>query len=146
MNRFTTPLDTRQIDEDTFELLHRLIYKNDKFLITVYKGFDFDGASIPRFFWTLIGSPTTGRYTKPACLHDALYASKIFDKKTCDNLFLEAMKAENVGFITRTLIYNAVRVGGFMAYNNSQDLSKYRSLIKVSKLNQRGGIKCLVYG
>jgi len=133
--KFTTPLDTRQIDEDTFVLLHRLIYKNNDFIITVYKNFDFDGASIPRIFWTLIGSPTTGRYTKPACLHDALYASKIFDRKMCDLLFLEAMKAENVGYITRTLIYNAVRVGGFMAYNNRDNIQKYRNLISVEVLN-----------
>lgn len=135
MNQFTTPLDTRQIDEDTFILLHRLIYKNDKFEITVYKGFDFDGASIPRIFWTLIGSPTTGRYTKPACLHDALYASKLFSRKMCDDLFLEAMKAENVGCIIRTLIYNAVRLGGFIAYKNSDNLQKYRNLIQIEVLN-----------
>ena len=128
---FKTPLDTRQIDEDTFVLLHRLIYRNRKFEITVYKDFDFDGASIPRIFWTLIGSPTTGKYTKAACLHDAFYASRVFSRKQSDDLFLEAMKADGVGMIKRNLIYSAVRLGGWKAYNDADNLPKYRDLIKV---------------
>lgn len=130
---FKTPLDTRQLDDDTFELLHRLIYRNDDFEITIYKHFDFDGASIPRIFWSLIGSPMTGKYTKSGCLHDALYASKLFSREKCDSLFLEAMKSEGVGAILRYTIFRAVRIGGFMAYGK-RDISKYRDLVKVDVL------------
>jgi len=40
--------------------------------ITVPAGFDFDGASIPRVLWALVGSPYTGDYRDGAVVHDWL--------------------------------------------------------------------------
>lgn len=34
---------------------------------------DFDGASIPRLFWRLVGPPLRGTYRRGALLHDACY-------------------------------------------------------------------------
>src|SRR3972149_385020 len=103
--KFYHPLDMRQVGDQSFILLHRLEYKNADFKISVLKTFDFDGASIPRIFWSLIGSPTTGSYTRAACLHDGLYSSQAFPRKKSDELFLEAMKAGGVGDVCRKLLF-----------------------------------------
>lgn len=133
--KFYYPLDMRQVGDQSFILLHRLEYKNSEYKISVLKTFDFDGASIPRIFWSLIGSPTTGSYTRAACLHDGLYSSQAFPRKKCDELFLEAMKSDGVGYIRRNLLYNAVRMGGSGAYNDAPELERYKNLVKVEKLD-----------
>jgi hypothetical protein len=46
--------------------------KRDKMWVAK-AGMIFDGASIPRVMWRLIGSPFTGNYRNPAIIHDAMY-------------------------------------------------------------------------
>lgn len=124
----TTTRDMKQnfcwiLDED-------LVYENDQYIITVCKGFDFDFASIPRLFRGIL--PKDGmKYDRASCLHDALYASKVFNKETCDLLFKEAMKSDGVSDFWINTMYLAVKYGGRKAYNESEDLQKYRNLIKV---------------
>lgn len=80
--------------------------------VTIMPGFKFDGASIPRLFWTLIGSPFTGKYKRAALLHDALYAAEIFSRKVCDEIFLQYMKEEKVSWWRRNSMWLAVRAFG----------------------------------
>jgi len=87
----------------------------DHGIVAVKPGFKFDGASIPKLFWSLVGSPFTGKYQRPALLHDALYGAEIFPRKICDEIFLEYMKEEGVGWWKRNLMWIAVRsFGGFV--------------------------------
>ena len=44
--------------------------KNYKFVVP--KGYCYDGASIPRVFWRLIGSNTDNKFLIPALVHDVL--------------------------------------------------------------------------
>ena len=39
---------------------------------TIPKGYRWDGASIPRFFWRLIGAKTDPRFLIPSMIHDVL--------------------------------------------------------------------------
>jgi len=88
-------------------------------IITAPKGTVTDGASIPRFFWRLIGPPMTGRYRKAAIIHDAGYTGslvwtqfhkkKTYTRKEVDALFLRLMKALGVSWWRRRLMYWAVR-------------------------------------
>jgi hypothetical protein len=73
-----------------------------------------DLASIPQAFrWLLAPS---GPFTKAACLHDWLYASRglhgRFTRKRCDQEFRAAMLATGVPADQAATIYNAVRLGG----------------------------------
>lgn len=131
MPRFNTSLDVRLIGEQCFLLLNPLEFENAQFKITVLAGFDFDGASIPQSLWSVIGCPMGGLYSMAACLHDALYASKIFDRKTCDKLFHQAMLSSKVDSELAKKMYLAVRAFGGLAYNSADDLPKYRDLITV---------------
>lgn len=41
--------------------------------IVVPTSFVWNGASVPRFFWRLFGSPFVGRHRKPSVIHDYLW-------------------------------------------------------------------------
>lgn len=77
----------------------------------------------------------TGNYARAACLHDALYASMLFSREDCDKLFLEAMGSDGVGKLLRNTIYRAVRIGGKWAYEEHEELQKYRNLITLERNN-----------
>lgn len=137
MNGFRTKLRIELKGEQLFVLTALLHYSNKDFDIFINEGFDFDGASIPRIMWSIYGCPFGGLYTLAACLHDALYASKIFDRKTCDKLFYEAMIASGVEKNTALEMYLAVRAGGQSAYDDSEKLQKYRNFIEIKS---KGGL------
>jgi hypothetical protein len=84
-----------------------------------------DGASIPRLFWRLIGSPFTGKYRRAAIIHDAAYQGKLelytdkgakistrLDRLSSDGLFLVLMEADGASQVLSHTIYQAVRIAG----------------------------------
>ena len=87
------------------------VYVKD-YSITVKEGFIFDGASLPRVTWSLIGCPFIGAYTIPALIHDALYASEIVSRKEADDIFLDLLEEYGVGYLKRYSMYWGVRAGG----------------------------------
>ena len=103
-----------------FKLTRDMIYwtgnPDSPEMIIVSEGFETDGASIPKVFWSVIGSPLLGRYRNAAVLHDYLYATNLFDKKRCDDLFLEAMGVLGVQLWKRRTMYRAVRMFGGRPY------------------------------
>lgn len=86
-----------------------------------------DGASIPRFFWRVIGSPWSGLYREPAVVHDGLYAGACWvtclgaasslDRAGSDLCFLRLMAHAGVGRIRRWAMYWGVRIGGRWAWS-----------------------------
>ena len=82
--------------------------------ITVPAGFRTDLASIPRILWPLL--PPAGLWARASVLHDYTYRTRCHLREKCDQLFLEAMKDDNVGWFVRRIIYQAVRVFGERAY------------------------------
>lgn len=80
--------------------------------VTVKNGFDFDGASIPKWLWSIYGSPLNGNYVVASLIHDGLYASQKVSKSVSDKIFLDVMKQSNVGYIKRTSMYLAVKMFG----------------------------------
>ena len=105
-------LSVKKVGEQVYILLEDLEVESLGFRIKVLKGFDFDAASIPKMFWSIIGSPFTGNYTTPAAIHDGLYAGEILDRKVCDDIFLDLMKQYKVSYVRRYTMYWAVRLGG----------------------------------
>jgi hypothetical protein len=95
-----------------FELIERYRYRSSRGEIVVPVGFRTDGATVPRIFWNVF-SPIGG-YLGAAVVHDFLYSphNMRFTRAECDLLFNEAMFNLGVGWLTRGLIYRAVRLGG----------------------------------
>lgn len=116
---FLTPLHLEYLDGPgagrEFRLLSGFDYTtsvNDIGTIRVPAGFVTDFASVPRFFWRLF--PPTGAYGKAAVIHDYLYRCTELARDVCDQIFLEAMECLGVDWVTRRIIYRAVRLfGGF---------------------------------
>jgi len=108
---------------DVFELAVDFVVRiGDGTVLIAPKGTTTDGASIPRFFWRLIGPPMTGRYRQAAVIHDAGYTGDLqwriggalteYDRKAVDALFLQLMKALGVSWWRRRLMHLAVRCFG----------------------------------
>ena len=100
------------IKNDVFILLEDVVVESLGYKITVKKGFDFDGASIPKWLWSIYGSPLNGNYVVASLIHDGLYASQKVSKGISDKIFLDIMKQSNVGYIKRTSMYLAVKLFG----------------------------------
>jgi len=91
---------------------------NSTNVIYVPEGFLTDFASIPRVFW--IWLPPDGIYTQAAVLHDYLYNTKMFERKTCDKIFKEAMTILKVDKFNKYMIYKAVRWFGWIPWNKKR--------------------------
>ena len=123
------------IDNQKFILLEEETAFSLGYEIIVKKGFDFDGASIPKWLWSIIGSPFTGNYVRAALFHDGLYACCTLDRKLSDEIFLDLMKEDGVGYFKRYSMYLAVRAFGSRAYNsNQEDIPVYKEIVEITTI------------
>lgn len=76
-------------------------------IVRVPKGFVTDGASIPRFFWRMIGHPF-GEYAYASFLHDYMCING--KKSRADFVFYEAMGVLKVSEWKRSMMYFAIRM------------------------------------
>ncbi len=124
---------------------HTWIYTNKKtgkkttYQLTVHKYFITDGASIPRWTWSIGGLTPDGLYRPAALIHDFLYAYRggppgelflkfneetkaweearlPFLREECDELFLQLMLEAGVDNGTAQKMFKAVRMFGWMAW------------------------------
>ena len=100
------------VDDNVFILFEDVVVESLGYSVKVKKGFDFDGASIPKWLWSIYGSPLNGNYVVASLIHDGLYASQKVSKRVSDKIFLDIMKQSNVGYIKRTSMYLAVTLFG----------------------------------
>lgn len=109
----------------------RFTVPSKNIVIEIKAGFRYDGASIPRAVWALIGSPFTGKYLPAALLHDALYSAEIFNRKTCDKIFLEYMRDLGVSWWRRNSMWLAVRCFGGSVWRDhtAQSVSEARYFV-----------------
>lgn len=102
-------------------------YKLNEVNYVIPAGFQFDGASIPKFlrtFFSPVGVLLIGglvhdymyKYTacKPASKKDALL---IVDQKKADQIFRDINIAVNGFYLMNYLAYWSLRLGGFVAWN-----------------------------
>jgi len=78
----------------------------------VPKGFEYDGASIPDFAWSIVGHPFMRGYRRPAALHDFLCREKRLTCEYVHRLFFTALRAEGVVWWRAKLMYYSVKFGG----------------------------------
>lgn len=87
---------------------------NFVYIIDVFAGFKWDGASIPRALWRLCGHPFTCPREAAALAHDWLYASHAVDRETADKIYRELQKVLGINIISRNIEYYTLRwFGGF---------------------------------
>ena len=80
--------------------------------ITVPEGFIFDGASIPKFGWLILGPPFEPEFIIPACVHDWIceHAETYADRMIGDTIFFKLLTHEDVKYWKRAIMYALVRL------------------------------------
>lgn len=123
MSRFTDKLvvslekdGEHWVLEADFEYYTDLL--GERVYINVPQGFETDFASIPKIFLPLIAYKD--KFNKAAVVHDWLYRSKVYDRKTADRIFLEAMLVLNINKFKAYLFYYTVRLFGWIFWNRSK--------------------------
>ena len=108
-------------DGRIFTLARELVYQslNSGSTITIPAGFSTDGGSTPKLVWSL-GYTPFGAEWRAYILHDYLYRNTFLPRDFCDDMLLEAMDSLGVSKERRVIIYNAVRAGGLIAFNNDR--------------------------
>lgn len=85
--------------------------------VTVPIGFVTDFASIPTIFRSVLRPD--GEYAYAAVVHDYLYWTQARSREEADQILKMAMEDFEVSKLTVEVIYNAVRVGGNIAWNGN---------------------------
>jgi hypothetical protein len=81
-----------------------------------------DGASIPRFFWRVIGSPFVGLYRRASVIHDVYCESRTEPHEAVHKMFREAMLADGVDHIKAATMFKAVLDFGPKWDDNGNDI------------------------
>jgi hypothetical protein len=108
-------------EDDEMMVVFALSYLDPKGRMwSVPAGFVTDGASIPRFLWSIIGPPFNGRYRVPALFHDAAYCEPGMNRAAADRMFFDAMREEGVSYIKARAMWAGVRIGGGKPFAEAQ--------------------------
>ena len=86
--------------------------------VVIPRGFLFDGASVPRAVWSIIGDPFSPEFMIPAIAHDWLYWSRQWHQEKADKALFDLLKASGVGSLRAGSMYRAVRLFGSSRYKD----------------------------
>lgn len=95
-----------QLDVELYDKTKEEIYN-----FTVPKGYCYDGATIPKIFWRIIGSNTDNSFIIPALIHDVLCENHKYvnnDREFSTKVFNALLEVEEVPAWKRYLIKNSV--------------------------------------
>jgi hypothetical protein len=67
-----------------------------------------DGASIPRYLWSIMGGPFEGKYRNASVLHDVAYEKHNRPWWDCDRMFYNAMRCSGVSAVEAKTMYYAL--------------------------------------
>lgn len=77
------------------------------------KGYCYDGASVPRFFWRIIGANTDNKFLVAALIHDVLCENHSYidnDRKFSSLVFNALLASSEVPALKRFLMKNSVDI------------------------------------
>jgi Protein of unknown function (DUF1353) len=108
-------LETRWITED-----QRLMQITKTFSFTDQRGVEWpvppgamvDGASIPRFLWTVLGAPFTGLHRVASVVHDYYCVAQTRKHEDTHRVFYEAMLVSGVSSSKAWVMYQGVKQFG----------------------------------
>jgi hypothetical protein len=84
-----------------------------------------DGASIPKFLWSLNGSPFVGRYRDASIIHDVYCITRSRPHEEVHKMFWDAMICSGVAKSKAHTMYMAVRDHGPIWDENGEDVPRY---------------------
>lgn len=133
--------DVIPINGDRYRLRKTHSYEWEKynyhFRLIVPAGFEYDGASVPRFLWSITGILPDGLQREAALFHDWIYhhegclpkgsyqteirgrwldVKKCWTRKNTDRLFGRHMREASVPKVRRRMAFIAVRLFGRKAW------------------------------
>lgn len=113
----TPYLSTKACDGKNWRLVQDFAYQSDLLgqTITVPAGFLTDFASTPQALWSDL--PPYGVYGPATVLHDYAYWEKFCSRDQADALLFEAMGVLGVDSRRKWLIFEGVRVGGQVGWD-----------------------------
>lgn len=120
MAEFKTPLMVECLTDNSWKLVSDFVFKSDKCIapIVVPAGFVTDFASVPRLPLAYLLAGDCAH--EAAVIHDYLYRTGKADRKTADEIFLEAMGAQGIPAWRRYGMYWAVRLFGGSSYKGAK--------------------------
>lgn len=98
------------------------------------RGFEADGASIPRFFWRVIGPPLEGRYRNASIIHDYYCERREYPSWMVHRVFFNAMRTSGVHIFKAVLMYLAVRLYGPQFPRTRNTWKHYALTLNIPKL------------
>ena len=122
--------DIRPIAWRKYRLEQTWAHKWKDWTLRIQAGFLHDGASIPRWAWSLSGLRPDGLIRAAALAHDALYRyggklpmhwilpAKTFTRKEADGLFYDLMREAGISRWRAYVAYKAVRAGGWASWKD----------------------------
>ena len=88
--------------------------------IFIQHGFEWNGASIPKFLWPILGSPFAPEMMVASLVHDFLYskesASLGISREDADKIFRKLLIANGMDTDKAETLYTGVRLGGESHY------------------------------
>ena len=87
--------------------------KNKQYNFSIPKGYCFDGASVPRFFWRIIGANTDNKFLIAALIHDILCENHHYidnDRSFSSQVFNALLEASDVTPIKRYCMKHSVNI------------------------------------
>ncbi|MEN9362165.1 MAG: hypothetical protein RL095_3700 [Verrucomicrobiota bacterium] len=92
--------------------------------VVIPRGFLFDGASVPRAFWSIIGAPNEPDFMLAALLHDWLYWSHQWTKAKADAALRDLLVASGVSAIRAGAMFRAVDLFGGTAWRKAPGVTE----------------------
>ena len=125
---------------NTVRTMDNLEYEIDDTVYLVPKNILIDGASVPRFLWSVYGHPFSKRLLPGACLHDSAYSGELLVKtksgifthwkgsrKEADTFLRQILKETPTHTAFNTFgIYRGVRLGGWKSWNKQKKFREER--------------------
>ena len=88
-----------------------IIHKGLHYYFTIPKDYCWDGATIPRVFWRLIGAKTDSKFLIPSMIHDVLCEHHEYvhnDRYLADKVFERLLYVSGVSAFNRWLMFHSV--------------------------------------
>lgn len=104
--------------------------------ITIKRGFIYDGASIPKIFWSVLGeSPFSGKIQPAAIVHDILYRTHYVKYLKANDVWNDLCKRNNVAIGKRITMTQVLNGFGWVAYNRNtpKDIEYYKQFLIVEQ-------------
>jgi hypothetical protein len=97
-------------------------------------GFDWDGATIPRPFWSIIGGPWHPQVMRASLIHDWLYWTRLCDRKTADKILRDCLREDGCTWAKASAMYRAVRIFGGMFFKRTKIDVEYAAIFRAEML------------